>query len=144
MSLWHKTCHNLCFQLQGAVFLMTNSKHSHIQLWFGIPSQAAYTMTLKKVYMIVTKSPIFSWNVNKICGVIRHRRHVTGLSSFVLLVFASEDMHLAPCCHPFTVTREHSYSSLFLSLSLEAPYVCVHCSQIVFHLLEKEHLAPAM
>lgn len=46
--------------------------------------------------------------------------------------------------NPFSVTREHSYSSLFLSLSLEALYVCVHCSRIVFHLLQKEHLAPAM
>lgn len=144
MSLWHKTCHDLCVQLQGAVFLMNNSKHSRIQLWFGIPSWAARTMTLKKVCMIVTKSPILSWNVNKIHGVIRHRRHVTGLSSFILLVFASEDMHLGSRLNPFPITREHSYSSLFLSLSLVALYACVHYSQIVFRLLEKQHLAPAV
>lgn len=96
MSLWHRTCHELCVQLQGAIFLMTNSKHSRVQLWFGIPSWAARTMTLKEVCLIGTKSSILSWNMNKIHGVIRHRRHVTGLSSFLLLVFASEDMHLAP------------------------------------------------
>lgn len=117
MSLWHRTCHELCVQLQGAVFLMTNSKHSHIQLWFGIPSWAARTMTLKEVCLIVTKSSILSWNMNKIHGVIRHRRHVTGLSSFLLLVFASEDMHLAPGGIPFLL-QENTAVLLLLPLLL--------------------------
>lgn len=115
MSLWHKTCQDLCVQLQGAVFLMTNSKHSCIQLWFGIPSWAARAMTLKKVCMIVTNSPILSWNMNKIHGVIRHRRHVTGLSSFLLLVFL-----LLRTCTWLQTKSICSYkrTQLFLSFSL--------------------------
>lgn len=96
---------------------MTNSKHSRIQLWFGIPSWAARAMTLKEVCLIVTKSSILSWNMNKIHGVIRHRRHVTGLSSVLLLVFASEDMHLAPDGIHFLL-QENTAILLFLPLLL--------------------------
>lgn len=49
--------------------------------------------------------------------VIRHRRHVTGLSSFWLLVFASEDMHVAPDgIH--ALLQEHTAVLLFLPLLL--------------------------
>lgn len=81
------------YKVQYFLWLTQSTAASNCDLEFPLEQPALW---LWRKSLIVTKSSILSWNMNKIHGIIRHRRHVTGLSSFWLLVFASEDMHLAP------------------------------------------------
>lgn len=82
------------YKVQYFLWLTQSTAASNCDLEFPLEQHTLW-LWRKSVWLVQSHS-ILSWNMNKIHGVIRHRRHVTGLSSFLLLVFASEDMHLAP------------------------------------------------
>lgn len=128
------------YKVQYSLWLTQSTAASNCDLGFPREQHCDFEGSL----WLLQSHPSSLGDMNRIHGVIRHRRHVTGLSSFLLLVFASEDtLHVAPggICG---VTGAHSCSSPSPSPSPEALCVCGRCWPIVSCWLERQPLVPAV